>query len=51
MIAEGCDNREIARRLFVAPSTVKTHVNHIFGKLGVASRTQAVARGRQLGLL
>jgi LuxR family maltose regulon positive regulatory protein len=51
MIAEGCDNRQIARRLFVAPSTVKTHVNRIFGKLGVTSRTQAVARGRQLGLL
>ena len=51
LIAAGCDNPEIGRRLFVAPSTVKTHVNRIFGKLGVVSRTQAVARARELDLL
>jgi len=51
LIAAGCDNPEIGRRLFVAPSTVKTHVNRIFGKLGVVSRTQAVARARELELL
>jgi LuxR family maltose regulon positive regulatory protein len=51
LIAAGRANAEIARDLVVAPSTVKSHVNHVFGKLGVASRTQAVARGRRLGLL
>jgi LuxR family maltose regulon positive regulatory protein len=51
LIAAGRANPEIARALVVAPSTVKSHVNHLFGKLGVASRTQAVARARDLGLL
>ncbi|MET0414696.1 MAG: LuxR C-terminal-related transcriptional regulator [Actinoplanes sp.] len=51
LIGEGLDNTEIARTLFIAPSTVKTHVNHLFGKLGVVSRTQAVARARSMGLL
>jgi LuxR family maltose regulon positive regulatory protein len=51
LIAAGKSNGEIARAMFVAPSTVKTHVNHVFSKLGVASRTQAVARARDLGLL
>jgi len=35
----------------VGVSTVKTHINHLFQKLGVSSRTQAIARGRALGLL
>jgi LuxR family maltose regulon positive regulatory protein len=35
----------------IAVSTVKSHVNSIFGKLGVAARTQAVARARRLGLI
>lgn len=51
VLAEGVSNKEIARRLFVAPSTVKQHLKHIYGKLGVQNRTQAVARGRELGLL
>jgi LuxR family maltose regulon positive regulatory protein len=51
LIASGQGNADIARTLYVAPSTVKTHVNHVFAKLGVASRTQAVARARELGLL
>jgi LuxR family maltose regulon positive regulatory protein len=51
LIAAGLSNREIAQELVVTTSTVKSHVNHIHGKLGVKSRTQAVARARTLGLL
>ena len=42
---------EIAARLVIAQGTVKRHINNIYGKLGVQSRTQAVARSRELGLL
>ncbi len=51
LMAEGRSNGEIAARLYVAVSTVKWHVNALFGKLGATSRTQAVARARALGLL
>lgn len=51
LIAEGLTNREIAGQLYLAVSTVKTHINNLYGKLGVTRRTQAVARGRELGLL
>jgi LuxR family maltose regulon positive regulatory protein len=51
LIAAGHSNAEIAKSLVIALSTVKTHTNTIFGKLGVASRTQAVARARDLHLL
>jgi LuxR family maltose regulon positive regulatory protein len=51
LIAAGLSNREIAQQLFVAVSTVKSHINHIFGKLEAKSRTQAVARAQVLGLL
>ncbi|MBN1579794.1 MAG: helix-turn-helix transcriptional regulator [Anaerolineae bacterium] len=51
LIADGLSNREIAERLFVALSTVKTHINHIYRKLDVSKRIQAVARARELGLL
>lgn len=51
LVAAGLSNREIADELVVAVSTVKSHTNHIYGKLGVKSRTQAVARAQELGLL
>jgi LuxR family maltose regulon positive regulatory protein len=51
LIADGLSNGEIAARLVVTVGTVKTHVNHIFGKLDVTSRTQAIGRARALGLL
>ena len=43
--------REIARELSVSLNTVRTHSRHIFAKLGVHRRTDAVARARALGLL
>jgi DNA-binding NarL/FixJ family response regulator len=43
LLATGLTNREIAGRLFLAESTVKTHLASIFGKLGVASRSEAAA--------
>jgi LuxR family maltose regulon positive regulatory protein len=51
LVAEGLANREIAERLVVSLPTVKKHVENIHGKLGVRSRTQAVARARSLNLL
>ncbi len=51
LVAEGMTNAEIARELVIAISTVKTHINRIYGKLGVRTRTQAVARARQLQIL
>ena len=51
LLAEGKANREIADRLVVTLDTVKKHLTRIFGKLGAVSRTQAVARARELGLL
>ncbi|WP_230859452.1 helix-turn-helix transcriptional regulator [Actinoplanes aureus] len=50
-LAAGRSNAEIARALFVAPGTVKAHLNHIFRKLEAASRLQAVAHAREAGLL
>jgi LuxR family maltose regulon positive regulatory protein len=51
LVAEGESNQSAARRLFVAPSTVKKHLENIYAKLGVGGRTQAVARARELRLL
>jgi LuxR family maltose regulon positive regulatory protein len=50
-IAEGLTNREIADRLYLSLNTVKVHTRNIYGKLGVKSRTQAVARARELAVL
>jgi LuxR family maltose regulon positive regulatory protein len=51
LVAAGLSNREIAQELVVAVSTVKSHINHIYGKLDVKSRTRAVAQAQALGLL
>ena len=50
-VAEGLSNQQIADRLFVSLSTIKTHLQGIYGKLDVKRRTQAVERARRLGLL
>src|SRR5437868_6649126 len=51
LVARGLSNREIASELFVSENTVKTHCSRAFDKLGAARRTQAVQRGKELGLL
>jgi DNA-binding CsgD family transcriptional regulator len=51
LIAQGFSNREIATQLFVSENTVKTHCARAFDKLGAVRRTQAVQRGKELGLL
>ena len=51
LIANGDSNRQIADRLFISEQTVKKHVSNVFEKFSVASRTQAIDRGRRLGLL
>jgi ATP/maltotriose-dependent transcriptional regulator MalT len=51
LLADGRSNADLAAELFVEQSTVKTHLLHVYRKLGVRSRTQAVARARGLGLL
>jgi two-component system, NarL family, response regulator LiaR len=51
LIARGYSNREIATQVFVSENTVKTHCARVFDKLGAARRTQAVQRGKELGLL
>ncbi len=50
LIAAGLSNREIAAELVVSLGTVKSHINHIYQKLDVHSRTQAIARARELDL-
>lgn len=49
LVAGGRSNRDIGRTLFLSEATVKSHLVHIFAKLGVGSRTAAVARARELG--
>jgi LuxR family maltose regulon positive regulatory protein len=51
MLAAGRSNQAIAAELVVTLDTVKKHVSHVLGKLGAASRTQAVARARELDLI
>lgn len=50
-LAQGITNREIAEKLCISPSTVKTHVLNIFGKLGVSTRLLAVEEARKRGLI
>jgi two-component system nitrate/nitrite response regulator NarL len=51
LVAEGHSNPQIAERLQLAPTTVKTHLGHLFQKLGVSDRAAAVAAGMRRGLL
>jgi len=51
LLAAGLSNRQIAEQLVISLGTAKAHVHHIFGKLGVSSRTQAATRAHELGLL
>jgi LuxR family maltose regulon positive regulatory protein len=51
LLATGRSNADMAAELFLAPSTIKTHLIHLYGKLGAHSRTQALARARELRLL
>ena len=50
LIAQGQTNATIAARLFVSPHTVRNHITHIFAKLQVADRAQAIIRAREAGL-
>jgi len=51
LLAQGHSNQEIATALFVSLSTVKTHLQNIFGKLDVQRRTQAVEKAKRLSLI
>jgi len=51
LIVVGRNNSEIASELYVSEATVKTHINHIFAKLGARDRTHAVVLAHQLGLV
>jgi len=50
LVARGCDNPTIARRLFLSEKTVRNHVSACLTKLQVASRAEAVAMARDAGL-
>jgi DNA-binding NarL/FixJ family response regulator len=50
LIAQGRNNAEIARRLYLSPKTVRNHVSSVFLKLQVADRAQAIVRAREAGL-
>ena len=51
IVSQGFSNKRIARALEISPETVKSHVKHIFLKLAVSTRTEAVFRALSLGLL
>lgn len=51
LIGEGISNKAIAARLSLSPATVKTHINHLYSKLGVENRVQALDRAKALNLL
>lgn len=51
LIAAGLSNREIGEKLFVSENTVKTHSSRLFQKMSVNRRTQAVHKGKELGLI
>ncbi|MBT9607331.1 MULTISPECIES: response regulator transcription factor [unclassified Microbacterium] len=51
LVARGSSNAEVAARLHITDATVKSHLAHVFSKLGVSSRTAAVSAARALGVL
>ena len=51
LVAEGASNVDVAARLHITDATVKSHLVHVFSKLGVGSRTAAVSEARALGVL
>lgn len=51
LMSEGLSNQEIANRLFVSLNTVKTHSSKLFEKLDVKRRTQAIEKGKRMGIL
>ncbi len=51
LVSQGNSNPAIGRALFLSETTVKTHLGHVFEKLGVSDRTRAVTRAMELGLL
>lgn len=51
LLAAGLSNREISERLFISPNTVKTHLAHLYDKLAVSRRTQAISKARSLKLI
>lgn len=51
LIAEGLSNQDIADRLFVSMSTIKTHVSNILAKLGASRRTEAIAKAKEMRII
>lgn len=51
LITAGLSNQEIAEKLFVSDSTVKTHVSNVFAKLDASRRTEAIAKAREIRII
>ncbi len=51
LMASGLSNKELAERLVLSEGTIKTHIHNLMGKLDAQSRTQAIARARELSIL
>ncbi len=51
LISSGLSNQEIAEKLFVSTSTIKTHVSNLFAKLDASRRTQAIKRAKELRII
>jgi LuxR family maltose regulon positive regulatory protein len=51
LLGDGLSNGEIAKALYISTNTTQWHISHLYGKLGVKSRTQAVAKAREMGLI
>ena len=51
LVAEGLSNQDIANKLFISHSTVKTHVSNVLGKLDASRRTEAIARAKEMRII